>query len=739
MHICIASTRAEEAGHGRWKQEASALLSHHHVGTRAHLHKSDTPASERTPDMRPRALGALWTQRQTKLLARCAFSTSAPASRVSPRIGTSRVSQSSTAAAYHRQRRTEWIIVGVAGSAAAFGGWYYWMNMRGRGDISRDFSSLSGASASGRTASSFTIPARHNSGHVAHKVITPLTPAEVDVRLRENEQSVLVDRPLGACLVARYDTNSIASNSPSEDRHAEIIVERDRGVDEKRRRRSGSGEEPEPERVRGDLCFFTVMDGHGGDFTSTLLSQKLIAFVALELDKVFRETGEYVKAAHPYTSMWRSLFGDAHASNALDGNPDVIKRALTKGFRGLDKEIITTPLELLKQYELSLAARPKSSNENRSLSSLANTIWTSSPTAAPSPFPTVSRANAFESMLPAISGSCALMLYVDSARRDLYVASTGDSRAVAGYWNEREGRWEVEALSIDQTGRNPDEVRRLQREHPGETPVFRGRVLGGLEPTRAFGDGRYKWDTATQWRLYDAFVPGGRAAARVPRNLNKPPYVTAEPVVEWRHVPGGSETPSDSFSAAAEGLKSTLSSSSSRELRFIVLATDGLWDLLSNEEAVGLVAGHLAGVQGTVRASDLQRMCFEPARGPAPPKTKPAPPGAPPTPPPTPPAKAPADIDNGSHHPLMRSPNHLQTFTFQDDNLSTHLVRNALGGAARDRVAGLLAIPAPESRRYRDDITVNVILFHAPRSAAPETGEGTPATPPPTPPPAAKL
>lgn len=87
----------------------------------------------------------------------------------------------------------------------------------------------------------------------------------------------------------------------------------------------------------------------------------------------------------------------------------------------------------------------------------------------------------------------------------------------------------------------------------------------------------------------------------------------------------------------------------------------------------------------------------------------------------------------------MRSPNHLQTFTFQDDNLSTHLVRNALGGAARDRVAGLLAIPAPESRRYRDDITVNVILFHAPRSAAPETGEGTPATPPPTPPPAAKL
>ena len=67
-------------------------------------------------------------------------------------------------------------------------------------------------------------------------------------------------------------------------------------------------------------------------------------------------------------------------------------------------------------------------------------------------------------------------------------------------------------------------------------------------------------------------------------------------------------------------------------------------------------------------------------------------------------------------HPLSKGPESLRTFQFQDENLSTHLIRNALGGANQQRVAGLLAIPAPESRRYRDDITVNVILFNSPAS-----------------------
>ena len=45
----------------------------------------------------------------------------------------------------------------------------------------------------------------------------------------------------------------------------------------------------------------------------------------------------------------------------------------------------------------------------------------------------------------------------------------------------------MEVLSVDQTGRNIEEANRLKKEHPGEERdvLRRGRVLGGLEPTRA--------------------------------------------------------------------------------------------------------------------------------------------------------------------------------------------------------------------------------------------------------------
>ena len=44
---------------------------------------------------------------------------------------------------------------------------------------------------------------------------------------------------------------------------------------------------------------------------------------------------------------------------------------------------------------------------------------------------------------------------------------------------------------------------RMQSEHPADEAdivIQRGRVLGGLEPTRAFGDARYKWSREVQER-----------------------------------------------------------------------------------------------------------------------------------------------------------------------------------------------------------------------------------------------
>lgn len=60
-------------------------------------------------------------------------------------------------------------------------------------------------------------------------------------------------------------------------------------------------------------------------------------------------------------------------------------------------------------------------------------------------------------------GSCALLTLIDVTNQDLYVACTGDCRAVAGIWEERpdgKGTWRVETLSEDQTGRNEKELQR---------------------------------------------------------------------------------------------------------------------------------------------------------------------------------------------------------------------------------------------------------------------------------------
>lgn len=50
-------------------------------------------------------------------------------------------------------------------------------------------------------------------------------------------------------------------------------------------------------------------------------------------------------------------------------------------------------------------------------------------------------------------------------------------------------------------------------------------------------------------------------------------------------------------------------------------------------------------------------------------------------------------------------------FVVEDKNAATHLVRNAMGGKDRDMVSALLTLPSPYSRRYRDDLTVEVIFF----------------------------
>ena len=173
-----------------------------------------------------------------------------------------------------------------------------------------------------------------------------------------------------------------------------------------------------------------------------------------ELDKVYKHTSP--------NSIYRLL-----------PSAEEIDESIKRGFINLDNEIVNKSIEKL------LSDNSK-----------------------------INKAAATELIAPALSGSCALLAFYDSYSKDLRVAVTGDSRAVLGSRSSVDGHWTATALSTDQTGSNRDEANRIRAEHPGEenTAIRHGRVLGSLEPTRSFGDARYKWTRAIRTELLMHFL-----------------------------------------------------------------------------------------------------------------------------------------------------------------------------------------------------------------------------------------
>ncbi|BGO88957.1 hypothetical protein NBRC10512v2_000903 [Rhodotorula toruloides] len=516
------------------------------------------------------------------------------------------------------------------------------------------------ASEGGERWSTIPYTSYGRTGTPGTKTLTRLTPSETNARLKENEASFAVQRRNNP--VIRYDTNNLASNSPIEDDSCCVILERDHSS-----------------KVQGDLIFFGVFDGHGGWQTSRLLSSSLVSYVAKELDLVFRGSDTYLSLLDPKptpsgSSLW-SLFGgksnDAPKPQ-LDVHDPIMQQAIKNAFGKMDQEIVSAPIRLLEKLQ----------KEGKLPDMKQGGIG-------------IEQSEALNTLLPALSGSCALLAFLDAGRNKLHVACTGDSRAVMGVWvpdGQGGGQWRVEPLSEDQTGRNPSEVARVQSEHPAnevDTVISRGRVLGGLEPTRAFGDARYKWPPGTQQKLANAFHPG--SVRGPPRNYHTPPYVTATPEVVT--VDLSAERPK----RARKSIGSFLPVSSPEEppaTRFIVLATDGLYDRLDNQEIVSLVGAHLCGLRGDQTRQAVLSNSVDPTAVSGP---------------------------HNSHAPRQQpTRGEGEVFTFEDGNLATHLIRNSLGGAKREQVSVLLSVPAPLSRRYRDDITCTVILL----GDASKDGEG---------------
>ncbi|OMH85989.1 Protein phosphatase 2C-like protein [Zancudomyces culisetae] len=422
----------------------------------------------------------------------------------------------------------------------------------------------------------------------------PLEEKEVDAILQENQNAA-------SCfshgdgednwLKIQFYSNQISSNESIEDYLAWSSLKASPGKQNKARH------------------FFGVFDGHAGYMCAERISQELTKVVDESLEMI----EDKKKSSTKSQEKLNKLIGDLVRATPDKSNITTNALALVGSFVRMDQMIVEDALE---EYLLS---------ENQ-------------------------QADVDRLLGPAVSGSCGLGCIVDGGAETVTVANTGDSRAIIGTRGEN-GKWKAVILSVDQTAGNLKELERMKKEHAGEedTVIQRGRVLGGLMPTRAFGDSRYKWPLDIQEKLFPMLYNRGHRYATTPRNYLTPPYVTAQPVLVEHRLNKGSD-------------------------KFVVLATDGLWDRMSNEDVVETVGEWWDAHYSTNQAGK------EPA----------------------------INLETGEK--LERA------LPKVDENPATHLIRTALstddnGHVQKQLINKLLAIPPPYSRRFRDDISAYVVLL----------------------------
>ncbi|OON20413.1 hypothetical protein X801_03707, partial [Opisthorchis viverrini] len=190
--------------------------------------------------------------------------------------------------------------------------------------------------------------------------------------------------------------------------------------------------------------------------------------------------------------------------------------------------------------------------------------------------------------------------------------------------------WRAELLIEPHNAENAADVQRLRSSHPVHESAFvirDDRLLGELMPLRAFGDIRFKWPSEELKhvaRLLD--LPPNYPI--MPAFYTTPPYLSSTPQVVWRPL-----VPSRDY--------------------FLILGTDGLWDMITPKEAVDVVARHW-----------FDYRCYPSVCGPG-------------------------------------------------DTAATRLIRTALGGETMDpqRISVHFSMPATVARYYRDDITVLVVYL----------------------------
>ncbi|XP_042372383.1 pyruvate dehydrogenase [acetyl-transferring]-phosphatase 1, mitochondrial-like [Plectropomus leopardus] len=454
-----------------------------------------------------------------------------------------------------------------------------------------------------------------------------MSSAQINSILKSNEYSHILLRGPASHGVLGFHSNMLPSNHPGEDRRSSATCLPGRGG-----------------------VLFGVFDGHAGSACAHAVSQRLFYYVAIatlplrtleELERAVQE-----ERAVPPLLEWHKYPRD---HDLPDGGETFFyslrnywqERLQEEQEQEEDGGRVTSALVnafLRLDYDLSVEAQV---HLQVSLPGEASSL--------------------FSPLRVVLSGCTACIAHV--SRGVLHVANLGDSRAVLGV-QEADGSWSAVSLTNDHNAQNPDELQRILGEHPASeqrTVVRHDRLLGLLLPFRAFGDIRFKWSTEMLSRVYetrpDVLSTVSEAVRAPPLHYLTPPYLSAQPEVTVHCI-----TPAD---------------------KFLVLATDGLWELMHRQTVVQLVGDQLTGLQ----------------------QQKPIIPGIGTT------------LGNLQRLLLQRRGQVLSVL--EDQNAATHLLRHALGddgygAVAPNRLAKMLSLPAELARRYRDDITITVIHLNEP-------------------------
>ncbi|CAJ1051228.1 pyruvate dehydrogenase -phosphatase 1%2C mitochondrial-like [Notolabrus celidotus] [Xyrichtys novacula] len=488
------------------------------------------------------------------------------------------------------------------------------------------------------------LPRRHHpTGSGSRKYRTgqeagPMSSSQISQILKANEYSHTLPRGPASHGVLGFHSNMLPSNHPGEDRRSSATCLPGRGG-----------------------VLFGVFDGHAGPACAQAVSHRLFYYIAVatlqlrilaELERAVEEgravppllewhkypqnhscPDEGATSFHSLRNYWQERLEDEDEEEEEDEEEDNgrISSALVNAFRRLDYDISV-------EAQVHLSMFPSS---HRRLSLPGEGLSQMSP------------------LRVALSGCTACVAHISNGV--LHVANLGDSRAVMGV-QESDGSWSVVSLTNDHNAQNPDELQRILGEHPQSewrTVVRHDRLLGLLLPFRAFGDVRFKWSAEMLDRVYetrpDVMSVVNEAVRTQPLHYLTPPYLSALPEVTRHRI-----RPCD---------------------KFLVLATDGLWELMHRQTVVQLVGEQLAGLE--------QQGPIIPGAG----------------------------MTLGGLQRLLQERKGRVLSVLEDQNATTHLLRHALGddgygSVAPNRLAKMLSLPTDLARRYRDDITITVIQLN---------------------------